>query len=53
VVIGADGVLKSKGLVNSREHLESLILAAELGHPTLESYLNTGRFDQTAAAING
>jgi len=38
VLIGADGVLKSKGLVNTREHLESLVEAMRSGIATLQEY---------------
>jgi methylamine dehydrogenase accessory protein MauD len=38
VLIGADGVLRSKGLVNTREHLESLVEAMRTGIPTLQDY---------------
>jgi methylamine dehydrogenase accessory protein MauD len=38
-LIGADGILKSKGLVNSREHLESLVNAMESGIPSLQDYV--------------
>jgi len=39
VLIGADGTLKSKGLVNTREHLESLIEAMDTGIATLQEYV--------------
>ena len=39
VLIGGDGILKSKGLVNSREHLESLVEAMESGIATLQDYV--------------
>ena len=39
VLIGADGTLKSKGLVNTREHLESLVEAMETGIATLQDYV--------------
>ncbi|MBT8080354.1 MAG: thiol-disulfide isomerase [Gammaproteobacteria bacterium] len=39
VLIGADGTLQSKGLVNSREHLESLIEAMDSGIATLQDYV--------------
>ena len=39
VLIGADGALKSKGLVNTREHLESLVEAMETGIATLQDYV--------------
>jgi len=38
VLIGADGVLKSKGLVNTREHLESLVEAMRAGIATLQDF---------------
>ena|ERR1700676_644644 len=33
------GVVKAKGIVNQSEHLESLLNAAELDEPTVESYM--------------
>ena len=39
VLIGADGVLRSKGLVNSREHLESLVESMESGFESIQDYL--------------
>ena len=39
VLIGADGTLQSKGLVNTREHLESLIEAMDTGYATLQDYV--------------
>ena len=39
VLIGADGVLRSKGLVNTREHLESLVEAMRSGIATLQDYV--------------
>jgi len=39
VLIGADGALKSKGLVNSREHLESLIESMDSGIASLQDYV--------------
>jgi len=39
VLIGADGVLRSKGLVNSREHLESLVEAMDSGYSSIQDYL--------------
>ncbi len=39
VLIDAEGVIRAKGLVNSREHLESLIIAEETGFGTIQSYL--------------
>ena len=39
ILIDADGVIRAKGLVNSREHLESLIIAEETGFGTIQAYL--------------
>jgi methylamine dehydrogenase accessory protein MauD len=39
VLIGDDGVILSKGLVNSREHLESLVTAHEMGVVSVQDYL--------------
>jgi len=39
VLIGDDGTLLSKGLVNSREHLESLVTAHEMGVASVQDYL--------------
>lgn len=38
VLIGADGVLRSKGLVNTREHLESLVESMRTGIRSLQEY---------------
>ena len=45
VLIGADGTLQSKGLVNTREHLESLIEAMDTGVATLQDYVGLARQD--------
>lgn len=39
VLIDAAGTIKSKGLVNSREQLESLFNAEEMGFKTIQDYL--------------
>jgi methylamine dehydrogenase accessory protein MauD len=39
ILIDANGVLRSKGLVNTREHLESLVLAMESGVRSLQEYV--------------
>lgn len=39
VLIGDSGMVLSKGLVNSREHLESLITAHEMGVVSVQDYL--------------
>jgi methylamine dehydrogenase accessory protein MauD len=39
VLVDADGVVRAKGIVNSREHLESLLVAQETGHASIQDYL--------------
>jgi methylamine dehydrogenase accessory protein MauD len=46
LLVGADGTLQSKGLVNTREHLESLIEAMDSGVATLQEYV--GRMEAEA-----
>lgn len=41
VLMDADGVVLSKGLVNSREHLESLIVAHEMGIKSVQDYIQS------------
>lgn len=43
VLLDHDGVIRSKGLVNSREHLESLFEAKELGVASVQEYLSGSR----------
>jgi methylamine dehydrogenase accessory protein MauD len=40
VLIDAAGVIRAKGLVNNREHLESLLVAEETGFGTIQAYLS-------------
>ena len=39
VLLDRDGVIRAKGLVNSREHLESLVVAEETGYGSIQAYL--------------
>jgi methylamine dehydrogenase accessory protein MauD len=39
VLIDHSGTVVSSGLVNSREHLESLVVAQQMGVPSVQSYL--------------
>lgn len=48
VLIGADGTLQSKGLVNTREHLESLIEAMDTGIATLQDYVSLAHSNPNA-----
>jgi methylamine dehydrogenase accessory protein MauD len=43
VLIDAQGIIRAKGLVNSREHLESLMVADETGFGTIQAYLAAQR----------
>ena len=40
-MIDHDGKIVSKGLVNSREHLESLVVAHEMGLESVQDYIVT------------
>ncbi len=42
VLLDDQGVIAAKGLVNSREHFESLIIAKETGYATIQAYLKAG-----------
>jgi len=39
VLVDREGKVRAKGLVNNLTHLESLLTAEELGHPSMESFL--------------
>ena len=39
VLIDREGIIRAKGLVNSREHLESLVIAEETGYGSIQAYL--------------
>lgn len=49
ILIGADGTLESKGLVNTREHLESLIEAMDSGIATLQDYVGLVQEEHASA----
>ena len=52
VLLGANGTLMSKGLVNSREHLESLVESMDSGVTSIQEYMNMGS-GQSEAANSG
>ena len=52
VLIDAAGVIVAQGLVNSREHLESLVTAHELGLRSVQEYL-AQRASRSAGAAPG
>ncbi|MFP2874066.1 thioredoxin-like domain-containing protein [Acetobacter tropicalis] len=39
VLLGPDGTVEARGLVNNREHLESLLAVTETGHASIQSFL--------------
>jgi len=41
VMIDDSGVIRAKGLLNTREHLESLIEAKQMGVPSIQQYLKS------------
>ncbi len=41
VLLDHEGVIISKGLVNSREHLESLVVSHEMGLKSVQDYIVT------------
>ena len=43
VLIDERGILLAKGLVNSREHLESLVISAETGYGSIQEFLRAGQ----------
>jgi methylamine dehydrogenase accessory protein MauD len=45
VLIDDTGVIASAGLVNTREHLESLVVASEMGVPSVQAYLRSRQSD--------
>jgi len=49
VLIDEDGIVRARGLVNSREHLESLFLADDLGVATIQAHLE----NESEAERNG
>jgi methylamine dehydrogenase accessory protein MauD len=53
-LIAADGTLAGKGLVNTREHLESLVESMETGIHTLQDYLQQvlPETDNTRASLH-
>jgi methylamine dehydrogenase accessory protein MauD len=50
VLVDEAGVIRSKGIVNSREHLESLLVADETGYASMQEYLLGTRGAKGAAA---
>jgi len=47
VLIDAAGIVRAKGIVNTREHVESLFEAERLGVPTIQAHLALGAAEPT------
>ena len=47
-LVDAQGVLRARGIVNSREHLESIFEAKRLGFGTIQAYFESIARDQAA-----
>ena len=47
VLIDENGTLRAKGLINSREQLESLFTAKELGVASVQEFLAAGTLEET------
>lgn len=43
ILVSAEGRIVARGLVNTREHLESLVMSDELGLSSVQEYLQTRR----------
>ena len=52
ILIDEDGVIRAKGLVNSREHLESLAIAKETGYGSIQAYLKARGYVKDDEATN-
>ena len=49
VLIGEDGTVRAKGLVNNREQLESLLNAKDLGVASVQNYIELNHLAEPAA----
>lgn len=49
VLLDRAGVISAMGLVNSREHLESLVVAEESGYSSIQSYLSANKITSLRA----
>ena len=47
MLIDSHGIVRAQGLVNTREHLESLFEATELGVATIQDYLQVAQGGRT------
>ena len=53
VLIDADGVVRAKGIVNTREHVESLVEAERLGVASIQEYVASVEKRDVASATGG
>jgi methylamine dehydrogenase accessory protein MauD len=51
VLIDHHGTIVSSGLVNSREHLESLVVAQQMGVPSVQAYLQRQQTEAESAKV--
>jgi methylamine dehydrogenase accessory protein MauD len=49
ILVGADGTIQTKGMVNRLEHLESLLNVLEEGYASFDSKMNALTVDQEAS----
>jgi methylamine dehydrogenase accessory protein MauD len=53
VLIDHEGIVRAKGLVNTREHLESIVQAKQMGVASLQEYLGKRNATAEPPAVNG
>jgi methylamine dehydrogenase accessory protein MauD len=53
VLIDEEGRVRAKGLVNTREHLESIIQAKQMGIASIQDYLRARHSAEPVAVANG
>lgn len=53
ILLDDEGFIRAKGLVNSREHLESLLEAKESGYGSIQDYLDAHSTGRAPARPNG
>ena len=51
VLLGEDGVVRGKGLVNTREHLESIVAAKQMNLASIQDYLKTAHAHREPDAV--
>lgn len=51
VLLDREGAVAAKGVVNNLDHIESLLNAAEAGHPSVESYVRNLKGGEQVVAV--